>query len=87
MIQIAPEQENFLDQMSEMISQQGFRVPALVILEAGRPLTFLGGQLLWLLQPALSLLLPTQKISQAAQLLENPEMVNELIVRLEKDIP
>jgi hypothetical protein len=52
-------------------------------LEAGRPLAFVGGQLLWISQPVLGLLLPSNVIGQTARLLENPEAVTALIENLE----
>ncbi len=83
MTPISPEQAAFLDQTADAIRRWGLRVPALIALEAGRPLAFLGGQLLWIAQPALSLFLPGQTIQQAAQLLEEPDAVAALAVRLE----
>ncbi len=83
MTQLTPEQDVFIDQVAGAIRHAGLRQPALLILDAGRPLTFIGGQLLWLLQPALSLLLPRKKISQMAQILEKPEGVLALVTRLE----
>jgi hypothetical protein len=81
--QLTPEQNVFIDQVAGAIQQSGLRQPALLVLDAGRPLAFLGGQLLWMLQPALSLLLPGKKISQMAQILEKPDAVSALVTRLE----
>ena len=74
----------FLEQIAAFAEARGLRLPLLLALEAGRPLTFLGGQLLWVAQPALSLILPSQWIQQTAQLLEEPEAVEALILRLEE---
>ena len=74
----------FLEQVVTFIQRHGLRLPFLLILEAGRPLTFLGGQFLWIAQPALSLIWPGQWIQQTAQLLEEPEAVASLIARLEE---
>lgn len=83
MTQISPEQDTFLDQITDVICRQGLRVPALIALETGRPLAFLGGQLLWLAQPALSLFLPNQALRHTALLLENDAAVTALATRLE----
>ena len=84
MTQVSPEQEAFLDQIVDTICRHGLRLPALVALEVGRPLALLGGQLLWVAQPALSLFLPAQLVGRTARLLEEPEAVNAIIARLEK---
>ncbi len=83
MTQISLEQDTYLDQIADAICRRGLRLPTLIALDAGRPLAFLGGQFLWLSQPALSLFLPDQEIRQAAQLLENPDALAALTARLE----
>lgn len=69
--------------LAAALSRWGLGTPARLFLEAGHPVTFLGGQLLWLAQPALSLFFPWQRIRQAAQLLEEPEKVAGLLAHLE----
>ncbi len=83
MTQISVEQETFLEQVTDAVCRRGLRLPALIALDAGRPLAFLGGQMLWLAQPALSLFLPGNTIRHLAQLLENPAAVAALVNRLE----
>ncbi len=83
MTQFTPEQDVFLDQLADVVQRYGLRGPALMVLDAGRPLTFLGGQMLWLLQPALSLLVPGKQVAQLAHVLEKPEAVLALVTRLE----
>jgi hypothetical protein len=73
----------FLNQVVDALCRRGLRLPALIALEAGQPLAFLGGQFLWLAQPLISLFLPTTMVSQAAQLLEEPAAVAALIACLE----
>lgn len=80
---MTPDQNAFLDQAAALIQRCGFRLPALIVLQIGHPLTFLGGQLVWVAQPALSLFMSTQTIRQVAQLLEEPTAVQALIDRLE----
>jgi hypothetical protein len=79
----ALERDAFLDKIADAICRRGLRVPALIALDVGGPLAFLGGQLLWISQPMLTLLMPGQMVSQAAQILEEPESVAALIARLE----
>lgn len=70
---VTPEQKITIEQTANEICRRGFRVPALVVLESGSLFPFLSSQLLWVAQPALSLLMPSHKIRQAAKLLEAPE--------------
>jgi len=75
-------QNAFVDQVATTLSRRGLQAPALILLEAGPPLTFLGGQLLWVAQPALSLFMSTKVVAQMAQLLEEPEAVQALAAKL-----
>jgi hypothetical protein len=84
MTQLSPEYGPIIDQLADSICRRGWRLPALIALEAGRPLAFLGGQLLWVAQPALSLLLPSTAVRQVAALLEEPAAVHALAARLEE---
>ena len=79
-----PEQ-NFTQQMAQTISRWGLVLPALFILGAGQPLTFLAAQCLWVANPALSLFLPKEQLKQLALSLENPADVQQLIQHLEKE--
>jgi hypothetical protein len=83
MTQLTPEQDVFLDQTADFVRRSGLRVPTLMALDAGRPLTFLAGQMLWLAQPVLALLLPGKKVAKLARVLEKPEAISALISRLE----
>lgn len=75
--------DRFLEQAANVLGEWGLRLPALIALEVGRPLAFFGGQLIWVAQPALSLILPAQVVRQAARLLEEPAAIDALIARLE----
>ncbi len=75
--------EEFVVQVADALCTRGLRLPALVGLEAGRPLSLIGGQVLWLLQPLLSLVVSRDMVGHAARLLEEPEAVDELIFQLE----
>ncbi|MCA9872779.1 MAG: hypothetical protein KC441_03975 [Anaerolineales bacterium] len=85
--QAATDHEKFIDQVSAAFCRRGLRLPALIALEAGQPLAFLGGQLLWLAAPVLSLVVADATIHQTAQFLEDPTAVAALIQRLEAEIP
>ena len=54
------------------------------ILDGLRPIAFIGGQLLWLAQPALSIFMDSKRITGLAQLLEQPEAIDSLLEHLEE---
>ncbi|MCI0395471.1 MAG: hypothetical protein L0332_02270 [Chloroflexi bacterium] len=72
-----------VEQFASAICRRGWQVPALIGLEAARPLAFLGSQLLWLAQPTLGLFFSHQNIDRLARLLEDPAAVEALIGQLE----
>ena len=76
------EHDTFLDELADGLCRRGWRLPALAVLEAGRPLAYLGGQLLWLLQPSLALAWPQTNVSRLAHVLEDPTAVAALVERL-----
>lgn len=82
--QFPMDDETMLDQIASALRRSGLRLPALLALQLGHPLTFLGGQLLWLAQPALSLLLPAALVQRLPVLLENPQAAQKLLARLEE---
>lgn len=76
--QITSEHNMEMEQIADDICRHGFRVPALAVLESGPLIPFLGSQLIWLAQPALSLFISSHKVRQAAELLEKPEALSTL---------
>ena len=79
------EQTAFVDHIASVINQHGWQFPVLMALQGGRPLTFFGGQLMWVMQPVLSLFVAPDTVRQTAQLLEDPIAVDGLIARLQVD--
>lgn len=75
--------EDFVVQIADALCTHGLRLPALIGLEAGRPLSLIGGQVLWLLQPLLGLVVSRELVGHAARLLEEPEALDELVDQLE----
>mgnify|MGYP006909085997 CR=1 FL=1 len=80
--QISTTDKTDIDQIATEICQRGLRTPAVFLLESGPLFPFLGSQLLWIAQPALSLFLPSHKIRQAAELLETPSAITRLCEQL-----
>ena len=81
----ASKQTAFVDHIATVINQHGWQFPVLMALEGGRPLTLIGGQLMWVMQPVLSLFVASDTVRQTAQLLEDPMAVEALIARLQVD--
>ncbi len=77
------DREAFLDQVADAICRYGLRLPTLLALQIGHPVTFLGEQLLWIAQPALSLLMPGDVLQRLATVLEEPQAIEGLQARLE----
>jgi hypothetical protein len=75
----------FIRRVAQLLRQNGMGQPALVGLEAGRPLAFVGGQLIWLIQPMLNLILPAEDVGKLACLLEEPEAIDKLIGLLDEE--
>ncbi len=73
------EKQDLAIEVTDRLRQLGLQLPALIVLEAGRPLAFVAGQLLWLAQPMLALFLSRSEVSRAAELLEDPESVQSII--------
>jgi hypothetical protein len=78
-----PDDLAFIHQVGNALCQRGWRTPALILLDAGRPLAFLGGQLLWVLKPVLSIAGSPSDVNRLALLLERPEAVDALVEYLE----
>ncbi len=81
----ALEQAVFIDRIATIIHQHGWQFPAQLALESGRPLTVVGGQLMWVMQPFLSLFITTETVRQTAQLLEDSAAIDALLARLQMD--
>ena len=79
------EQAQLIKKVVHTVNRYGLRLPTLVALEAGHPITFLSSQFLWIAQPALSLFMPSNNVTQLAKLLEEPSAVQALIEQLDSN--
>ncbi len=73
----------FVEKVANKIYNLGLTAPAILLLEAHKPLAFVGSQLLLVAQPTLDIFLPKNLTGNAANLLSNPDQLEELITRLE----
>jgi len=79
----ARRREQLLDDLTRRIEKMGMTAPAILLLEAYKPLAFLGAQLLWFAQPFLRLGLKEADLRDLTLLVEDRAGVEELIDRLE----
>lgn len=76
------EQEAFIQQLAQAIHRHQLSFVALFLLELGQPVTFLGGQLLWVAQPVFGLFGAQRTVDQLAAVLEQPAAVAQLSTQL-----
>ena len=73
------EKQRLVSQLADILCDRGLDSTVLIGLETGRPFAFLFGQLLWVLQPVMGLVMPRERIAQFAVILEDPKALNQLI--------
>ena len=73
----------FVEELANKIIDLRLTAPAILLLEAHKPLAFVGSQLLLIAQPTLGILLPKNLVENTANLLANPDQLETLITRLE----
>lgn len=78
------EETETVELVAEKIIGLGLQNPILFMLDAASPVAFLGSQLLWVAQPAASLLVSSGAVKRLAVLLEKPSALSALKHQLEK---
>ncbi len=83
--------ERMIERLAEWIEAKGLRSPAILFLEANKPLTLIGSQVLLFLQPLLGFIGPTlgwfdddRILAEFATLLEDPASIDRILERLER---
>jgi hypothetical protein len=77
------EENPFIKKVSDKINDLGLTAPAILLLEAHKPLAFLGSQLLLIAQPTLDIFLPKTFTQNSINLLAAPSQLEQLIDTLE----
>ncbi len=77
-------QDEIIERLAQQVQRWGLPAPAILFLEAHKPFSFLGSQLLLFAQPLLGFFVTDGLVRDVAVLLEEPENVERLIVRLEE---
>jgi hypothetical protein len=75
--------ERLIEQIAGQISRWKLTAPAILFLEAAKPLSFIAGQGLLLSEPLLSFLYHEPRVSEIADLLADRSNVEHLIAHLE----
>lgn len=83
-IQITPEQEQMLDKIAQTIVRRGMSVPAVFFMETLKPLNFIGSQALVFFGPIIESLFPKNGVYDFAELMENRENVDRLMLKIEE---
>jgi hypothetical protein len=77
-------EEELLKRIADRIKRMGLQVPAILFLEAHKPLAFIGGQALFFSAPFLGLLFGFQNVSLFADILSRPGGMERLLRKLEE---
>lgn len=81
---IAEEDEKIAQKVAHFIVKRQLSAPAIMLLETGRPLNFLGSQFLTFLSPFVSIIFSnTQEFDRFTQFLEKRESISCLIQQIE----
>jgi len=75
--------DNFVQKVADKITDLGLAGPAVLLLEANKPLAFLGSQLLLVAQPTLNIFVSPHLTQQTINLLTDSAQLEQLIQALE----
>ena len=79
----AGQEEELIDRLADWITRQRLVTPAVFLLEVNKPFSFLGSQMLRVIQPLLGPALGYEQIGAYARLLEDRTNVERLLANLE----
>ncbi len=83
----AQRRQQILNRFARRIADLGLTAPAILFLEAYKPLSFLGAQMLWFAQPFLSLAFDSADLRDFTLLVQEDAGTEALIARLESSQP
>ena len=78
-----PDEERLLDKLAEMTVTHRMTVPAILLLESVKPLSFLGSQAMLFFEPMIRAFFTVPDYDRVAALLERRESLEALLVRIE----
>lgn len=71
--------------LADFLVRRGLAVPALMVLESGRPMSFIGSQVLAFLGPFATLRFPAAEYERLVALMEKREGVDLLVAAIEEE--
>jgi hypothetical protein len=77
------ERDALIEGVADAVARRGLQTPALFALEIHRPVTFVASQALIVLGPLVGPLVGLDRMQNAARLLREPGVIDELIARIE----
>jgi len=77
-------QAELVEQLARRIQSWGLSGLVGVLLDALKPFAFVGGQLLWIAQPTLGLLVDGDRIAEYAAMLEHPDVYDLLRAQIKE---
>jgi hypothetical protein len=84
-VELSVDQRDLLiERLAQKVSRWGLTAPAILFLEANKPFSFIGSQVLLFFQPLLGFLLGDEVMGGYAQLLEDQANVERLLHLLEQ---
>jgi hypothetical protein len=84
-VELSVDQRDLLiERLAQKVSRWGLTAPAILFLEANKPFSFIGSQVLLFFQPLLGFLLGDEIMGGYAQLLEDQANVERLLHLLEQ---
>ena len=72
-----------IETVARAVVARGMTVPAILVLESSKPLSFLGSQALHFLEPFVRALMDSARFTLFAKALEDRENIERLLVRIE----
>lgn len=78
-----PEDLRLIRRVAEVVVARRMAVPAILFIESSRPLSFVGSQFLYFLEPVVRAFLPGDQFRRVAALLEDRDNVERLLVAIE----
>ena len=77
--------EQLIEHLTEQISRWRLTMPAILLLQVTRPLSFIASQGLLLCQPLLSFVYDAPRVADYAELLADRASIDRLVTRLEEE--
>jgi len=82
-LEVTPRQAEIVDKLAKAVVRRRLTTPALMALEMGRPLNYIGSQAMAFFQPIVAVLFDTEGYREFTRLMEHRESISYLCERIE----